>query len=357
LIALVDKSFDELEPTKAGRAIQYFVNDELSNWYVRLCRRRFWKGDYDADKISAYQTLYTCLETVAQLMAPVAPFFADWLYRNLNEGSGKRTQDSVHLTDFPTAEASYIDPDLEERMGYAQKITSLVFSLRKKEKIRVRQPLQKILLPVLDASFQKQIEGVTELIESEVNVKEIEFINDASGIIKKKVKPNFKTLGRRLGKDMKAAAQAINSMGQEDIAKMEKTGVFVLEVEDRRYELGLEDFEIITEDIPGWLVANEGALTVALDVTITDEQEAEGMARELVNRIQNIRKNRDFALTDRIKVVLERKEDLVPAIEQFGTYISQEVLADELSLADNIDKGEQLELPDDLAALVSVEKI
>jgi isoleucyl-tRNA synthetase len=357
LIREVDKQYADYEATNATRLIMNFVDEQLSNWYVRLNRRRFWKGDYDSDKISAYQTLYTCLETVAQLMAPVAPFFADWLYRNLNNGSEKREQASVHLTDFPTSDASFIDAELEERMDYAQKITSLVFSLRKKEKIRVRQPLQKILLPVLDERFQRQVEGVADLVKSEVNVKDIEFIDDASGIIKKKVKPNFKTLGKRLGKDMKFAAKAINQMGQDDIAQLEKTGVYVLEVEDRRYELGMEDFEVITEDIPGWLVANEGALTVALDVTITDDLVAEGMARELVNRIQNIRKNRNFELTDRIKVVLERKDELVPAVEQFGDYISQEVLADELQLSDALDNGETLDLPDDVAAKVTVEKV
>ncbi len=357
LIREVDKQYADYEATNATRLIMNFVDEQLSNWYVRLNRRRFWKGDYDSDKISAYQTLYTCLETVAQLMAPVAPFFADWLYRNLNNGSEKREHASVHLTDFPTANTAFIDAELEERMDYAQKITSLVFSLRKKEKIRVRQPLQKILLPVLDERFQRQVEAVADLIKSEVNVKDIEFIDDASGIIKKKVKPNFKTLGKRLGKDMKFAAKAINQMGQSDIAELEKTGVYVLEVEDRRYELGMEDFEVITEDIPGWLVANDGALTVALDVTITDDLVAEGMARELVNRIQNIRKNRDFELTDRIKVVLERKDELVPAVEQFGDYISQEVLADELQLSDALDNGETLDLPDDVAAKVMVEKV
>jgi isoleucyl-tRNA synthetase len=357
LIQEVDKQYADYEATNATRLVMNFVDEQLSNWYVRLNRRRFWKGDYDSDKISAYQTLYTCLETVAQLMAPVAPFFADWLYRNLNNGSQKREHASVHLTDFPTADTSFIDAELEERMDYAQKITSLVFSLRKKEKIRVRQPLQKILLPVLDERFQRQVEGVADLIKSEVNVKDIEFIDDASGIIKKKVKPNFKTLGKRLGKDMKFAAKAINGMGQSDIAELEKTGVYVLEVEDRRYELGMEDFEVITEDIPGWLVANDGALTVALDVTITDDLVAEGMARELVNRIQNIRKNRNFELTDRIKVVLERKDELVPAVEQFGDYISQEVLADNLQLSDALDNGETLDLPDDVAAKVTVEKV
>lgn len=353
----VDQQYADYEATNATRLIMNFVDEQLSNWYVRLNRRRFWKGDYDSDKISAYQTLYTCLETIAQLMAPVAPFFADWLYRNLNNASGRREQASVHLTDFPKVDTSFIDADLEERMEYAQKITSLVFSLRKKEKIRVRQPLQKILLPVLDERFQRQVEGVADLVKSEVNVKDIEFIDDASGIIKKKVKPNFKTLGKRLGKDMKFAAKAISAMGQDDIADLERTGVYLLEVEDRRYELGMEDFEVITEDIPGWLVANDGALTVALDVGITDDLVAEGMARELVNRIQNIRKNRDFELTDRIKVVLERKEELVPAVKRFGDYISREVLADDLQLSDALDNGETLDLPDDVAAKVTVEKV
>ena len=358
LVRKVDAEYADYEATNATRLVMNFVDEQLSNWYVRLCRRRFWKGDYNTDKISAYQTLYTCLETVAMLMAPVAPFFADWLYRNLNEGSGKRPQASVHLVDFPQADVSYIDEALEQRMDYAQRITSLVFSLRKKEKIRVRQPLQKILLPVLDDQFRDQIEGVADLIKAEVNVKEIEMLDDASGVIKKKVKPNFKTLGKRLGKDMKVAAKTIAQMGEADIATLEKTGTYTLQVEDRTYEMGLEDFEVMTEDIPGWLVANDGALTVALDVTITDDLLAEGMARELVNRIQNIRKNRDFELTDRIRVVLEKKDELVPAVEQFGDYISQEVLADEFKLADTLEQnGETLDLPDDLEAKISVERV
>jgi len=356
LIKGVEQDYADYEPTNATRKVMDFVDQELSNWYVRLCRRRFWKGDYTQDKIAAYQTLYTCLKTISKLMAPVAPFFADWLYQNLNEATEQEKSISVHLANFPTADDSFIDEALEQRMSYAQRISSLVLSLRKKEKIRVRQPLQKILLPVLDSSFRAQVEGVKDLILAEVNVKDIEYVTDTEGVIKKKVKPNFKTLGRRLGKDMKTAAKVINSFSQADISQLEKTGSFTLEAEDNTYELGLEDFEIMTEDIPGWLVANDGPLTVALDVNLNDSLLAEGMARELVNRIQNIRKDKDFNVTDKIKVQLEQNAAVEPAVEQFGDYIKSEVLAKELKLVDQLSQGEKLELPDDAEAKVLVEK-
>lgn len=355
LIKGVEQDYADYEPTNATRKIMNFIDQELSNWYVRLCRRRFWKGDYTQDKIAAYQTLYTCLETISKLMAPVAPFFSDWLFQNLNEATGRDQAISVHLAHFPTADEALVDEALEQRMDYAQRISSLVLSLRKKEKIRVRQPLQKILLPVLDSSFQQQVEGVKDLILAEVNIKDIEYVTDTEGIIKKKVKPNFKTLGRRLGKDMKAAAQAINGFTQADISNLEKTGTYTLDAGDNKYELSLEDFEIMTEDIPGWLVANDGPLTVALDVTLTDELLAEGMARELVNRIQNIRKNKDFNVTDKIKVQLENKEAIQPAVEQFGDYIKSEVLAEELSLVTAVSNGEALDLPDEVTADILVE--
>lgn len=354
LVKEVDAEYAAYEPTNAARKIMSFVDEHLSNWYVRLCRRRFWKGDYTEDKIAAYQTLYTCLSTIAKLMAPVAPFFADWLYRNLNEATGKESAESVHLALMPVAEESAIDKALEQRMDYAQRISSLVLSLRKKELIRVRQPLHKVLLPVLDTSFREQVEGVKDLVLAEVNIKEVEYVTDTTGIIKKKIKPNFKTLGRRLGKNMKAAAQIIAGMSQEEIAQIEKNDHYQLVIDDETYDLTLEDFEITTEDIPGWLVANDGPLTVALDVTITPELEAEGMARELVNRIQNIRKNKDFNVTDRIKVAIQQHETVAPAVQQFGEYIQHETLADALDLVEKVGNGEKIELPGDVELGISV---
>jgi len=354
LVKNVEADFADYEPTNATRRIQNFVDEHLSNWYVRQCRRRFWKGEYTEDKIAAYQTLYTCMVTIAKLMAPVSPFFADWLYNNLNSATGKEKAESVHLVDFPAVNESAIDKALEERMGYAQRISSLVLSLRKKESIRVRQPLQKILLPVLNEKFQTQVEGVRDLILSEVNVKEIEYITDTTGIIKKGIKPNFKTLGRRLGKNMKAGAEAINNFSQEDIASLEKTGGYQLNLNDETFDLTLEDFEIITEDIPGWMVANDGTLTVALDVTITDELLAEGTARELVNRIQNIRKNKDFNVTDKIIVTLQNHTAITSAVKTFGDYICNETLAVDLKLAENVD-GETIDLSDEVSLEIQVE--
>lgn len=356
LIKGVEKDYADYEPTLATRKVMNFVDQELSNWYVRLCRRRFWKGDYTQDKIAAYQTLYTCLEVISKLMAPVAPFFSDWLFKNLNTTTSREDHISVHLADFPSSDTTLVDAALEQRMEYAQKISSLVLSLRKKEKLRVRQPLQKILLPVLDSNFQTQVEGVKDLILSEVNIKDIEYITDTAGIIKKKVKPNFKTLGRRLGKHMKAASQAINAFTQEDIQNLEKTGVYQLKIDETSsYDLGLEDFEIMTEDIPGWLVANDGPITVALDIQLDEALLAEGMARELVNRIQNIRKNKDFNVTDKIKIQLENNTGVTPAVVQYGDYIKNEVLATELTLVEGLSGGEALELPDDVQAEILVE--
>ena len=365
LVKEVDADYADYEPTQAARRVQNFVNDNLSNWYVRLCRRRFWKpsqqqngqsAGMDADKLAAYQTLYECLVTVAKLMAPAAPFFADWLYRNLNEASGLEGHESVHLADFPTADEAIIDKDLEQRMDYAQRISSLALSLRKKEKIRVRQPLHKILLPILDNHFQEQVEEVKGLILSEINVKDIEYVDDTSGILKKKIKPNFKTLGRRLGKDMKAAAQAIGNMGQEDIARIEKAGQYTLELNGASYELALEDFEITAEDIPGWQVASDDSITVALDITLDEELEAEGMARDIVNRIQNIRKDKDFEVTDKIRVALQKHAALAPAVEKYGEYIKAETLATGLQLVDEVEDGEAIELPGEVKVNISVRK-
>lgn len=354
LIKEVEEDYASYEATNAARKIQSFVDEHLSNWYVRLCRRRFWKGEYSSDKIAAYQTLYQCLSTLSKLMSPIAPFFSDWLYRNLNEATGYEDSESVHLALFPEVEEGTIDKALEQRMDYAQRISSLVLSLRKKDNIRVRQPLQKILLPVLDSSFQEQVEGVKDLILAEVNVKEIEYITDTTGLIKKKAKANFKTLGRKLGKHMKAAAAVINGFSNEEIAAIEKSNHYQLNVEGASYDLLAEDLIISSEDIPGWQVATDADLTVALDVTLTDALTAEGTARELVNRIQNIRKNKDFNVTDKIHVLLEEKEAIVPAVEHFGDYICNETLAVKLEMKDTVD-GEQVELFDDLSLGIEVQ--
>ena len=341
----VNEAYADYEPTIVARKIQTFVMDNLSNWYVRQCRRRFWRGDYTEDKIAAYQTLYTCMEAVAKMMAPIAPFFADYLYKNLNEVTKQEEHISVHLASFPRVSHEAIDKGLEQRMDYAQRISSMVLSLRKKENIRVRQPLQKIMLPILDEGFSAQVEGVKDLILAEVNVKEIEYITDTAGIVKKKIKPNFKTLGRKLGKNMKAAVPIINQLGQEDIEAIEKSNAFQLTIDGENYDLTLEDFEIIAEDIPGWLVANDGDLTVAMDISLTDNLRAEGMARELVNRIQNLRKTKDFNVTDRIKITLEKQETVVPAVELFSDYINNaEVLSNQLTLVESVASNDSIEI-------------
>ncbi len=357
LVQQVDADMADYEMTAATRRIQTFVDEHLSNWYVRLSRRRFWRGEMTEDKLAAYQTLYTCLVTVSKLMAPVAPFFADWLYRNLNGVTGREPHASVHLADFPAVDEAAIDRALEQRMDYAQRISSLVLSLRKRQKIRVRQPLQKVLLPVLDDSFRAQVEGVKDLILAEVNVKEIEYVTDTSGVIKKKAKPNFKTLGRRLGKHMKQAAQIIGNLSQEEINRIEREGRFELKIDDQTWELTLDDLDIVTEDIPGWLVATDGLITVALDVTITDELRAEGYARDLVNRIQNLRKSRDYNVTDRIAIRLERHPEVEKAVQQFGDYIRTETLADRLELVDHLPEGETIELADGISVRIEVERV
>ncbi|MEL7250472.1 MAG: isoleucine--tRNA ligase [Bacteroidota bacterium] len=362
LVKEVRKQLSDYEPTKACRAVEHFVDAHLSNWYVRLCRRRFWKGEMNTDKQAAYETLYECLVTTSQLMSPVAPFFSDWLFRNLSEPVQSGTVDprlaheSVHLTLLAEANESLIDLDLEQRMDYAQRSSSLVLSIRKKNSINVRQPLQKILMPVLDESFERQVEEVKSLILAEVNVKEVAYLrDDEDGFLKKRIKPNFKTLGKRLGKNMKAAAQAIGQFNQDDIAALEKSGSYTLVVGDEQYELGLADFEITTEDIPGWKVASDGKLTVALDLTISEELAAEGMARELVNRIQNIRKGKDFDVTDRITVAITEHPEISKAVKGFGDYIKGEVLANELTL-NGAENGDAVDLPGDIKAKITVEK-
>lgn len=346
LVKQVSGSLDEYEPTQAGRAIQTFVDEHLSNWYVRLCRRRFWKGEYEHDKICAYQTLYECLEKIAQMMAPVSPFFTDWLYGNLNSVSGRLPFNSIHLTDFPVADPAAIDPDLEERMQLAQDVSSLVLSLRKKTNIKVRQPLQKLLIPVQNSHMQDQLTLVEHLIKSEVNVKSINYLTETEGFIKKKIKANFKSLGNRMGAKMKAVANAISALSQHDITTLEKDGEFGLIIENERIPIQLSDVEIISEDIPGWTVANKGVLTVALDITITPALLDEGNARELVNRIQKIRKDSGFELTDRIAVKVAEAAALKSAIINFNDYICTEILADSLELVPQLQEGIEVEVND-----------
>ncbi len=356
LIREVDALMEDYDSTPAMRKVQAFVEDQLSNWYVRLSRRRFWKGEMSTDKLSAYQTLYTCLTTVAKLMAPVAPFFADWLYKNLNEVTDKEPHLSVHLADYPTASEHFIDRELEERMAYAQKISSLVLSLRKREKLRVRQPLRRILLPILNEQFEAQVEAVKDLILSETNIKDIEYVKDSSGLLKKSAKPNFKTLGRRLGKQMKQAAAIISALSTEEINRIEQEGKYLLEIDGQVHELGLEDFDIRAEDIPGWLVASDDKLVVALDITLTDELLAEGMARELVNRIQNLRKQKGLEVTDHIKLRIEKKPELEHTFKLFSDYICSETLADELKLVEGLQEGHEISLTDELHLHIDLEK-
>ena len=355
LIAKVKEAFLDYEPTRATRLISDFVQENLSNWYVRLCRRRFWKGEYKEDKISAYQTLYTCLEVVAKLSAPVAPFFMDRLYRDLNGVTGKDKAESVHLTDYPESQAAYIDKQLESKMEKAQNISSLVLSLRKKEMIKVRQPLQKILIPTLSETEKAEILAVANLIKHEVNVKEIEFIDDASGILVKQIKPNFRTLGPKFGKQMKDIAAVINDFTQQDIQAFERQGTKEITLAGQTLTLDLTDVEITSQDIEGWLVASSSTgLVVALDATITDELRAEGIARELVNRIQNIRKDTGLEVTDRIRVLLQQQDTLEQAVRANETYIKEETLANEILFADTL-QGEEVAF-DDIVTKIAVEK-
>lgn len=359
LIKTVDESYNEYEPTKAGRALQEFVDEHLSNWYVRLCRRRFWKGEYSEDKISAYQTLYRCLEVLSQLMSPIAPFFAEKLFLDINKVSGRINAASVHLSDFPVADESHIDKELEERMQIAQSISSMVLSLRKKVNIRVRQPLGKIMVPALDARLRKQIDAVKTLILSEVNVKEMEFITDAAGVLVKKIKPNFKTLGPKFGKKMKDIAAIITGFSQVDISKIEKEGTYSIDIEGDKAEILLSDVEILSEDIPGWLVANTGNLAVALDITISDTLRDEGIARELINRIQNLRKDKLFDVTDKINLQVEKHEKINSSIGNNISYICAETLAVSLELVDQISSSgfHDVELVDDITTKVLISKV
>ncbi len=356
LIQQVDNYYNDYEPTKAGRLIQYFVDVYLSNWFVRLSRRRFWKGEYNEDKISAYQTLYTCLEVLAQLIAPIAPFFAEQLYRDLNTVSGKNKADSVHLSDFPTVHENQIDRDLEKQMQLAQQISSMVLSLRKRNNIKVRQPLSRIIIPITSATMKQQIETVKDLILAEVNIKEIEFLTDDNNILVKKIKPNFKTLGPKYGKIMKAIAALVSNFTQDDIARIENEKEIKLSVEKQDVILGLEDVEITTDDIPGWTVASENAVTVALDITITDQLRYEGIARELVNRIQNIRKESNLDVMDNIDIKLSHHTELEEVLNSHQNYICSETLCKNLKLVHDFTAELQVELSDNINVSIHIQK-
>ena len=356
LIKQVDDCLNDYEPTKAGRLITDFVNDNLSNWYVRLNRKRFWGSAMSADKLSAYQTLYVCLETVAKLMAPIAPFYADRLYMDLVGVTGRDNVVSVHLAKFPVADESLIDRELEARMQMAQDVTSMVLALRRKVNIKVRQPLQCIMVPVVDEEQKRHIEAVKELILNEVNVKELKFVDGAEGVLVKKVKCDFKKLGPKFGKQMKAVAAAVAGMSQEAIAEFERNGSYTFDIDGTQAVVAVSDVEIYSEDIPGWLVANEGRLTVALEVTVTEGLRREGIARELVNRIQNIRKSSGFEITDKIKVVLSKNSLTDDAVNEYNTYICNQVLAASLTLADEVSEATELEL-DDCTLRVNVTKL
>jgi isoleucyl-tRNA synthetase len=355
LVKNVDTCYNEYEPTKAGRLISEFVNDNLSNWYVRLNRKRFWGGGMTQDKLSAFQTLYTCLETVAKLMAPIAPFYADMLYSDQIAATGRDNVVSVHLAKFPEYKEEMIDKGLEVRMQMAQDVTSMVLALRRKVNIKVRQPLQCIMIPVVDEEQRAHIEAVKALIMNEVNVKEIQFVDGAAGVLVKKVKCDFKKLGPKFGKQMKAVAAAVAEMSQEAIAELEKKGSYTFNLDGAEAVIETADVEIFSEDIPGWLVANEGKLTVALEVTVTEELRREGIARELVNRIQNIRKSSGFEITDKIKITLSKNPQTDDAVNEYNDYIRNQVLGTSLTLADNVENGTELNF-DDFSLYVSVVK-
>ncbi len=359
LIREVTDGYENYEPTRTGRAISEFVSENLSNWFVRLSRKRYWGGEYDQDKISAYQTLYTCLETVAKLMAPIAPFYADLLYSDLNKVTGKEPEQSVHLADFPTFDETLIDIELEEKMAIAQKASSMILALRRKEKIKVRQPLSRILVPVLNEHFREQFEAVKNIILTEVNVKAVEYLSDATGIIHKKIKPNFKTLGPKYGKLMKEISNAIGQFSQQDIGTLERDGKFEITAGGQSIFITPEDAEIITEDIPGWLVATEGNLTIALDINISDELRMEGIAREFINKIQNIRKDSGFEVTDRVSLKIKKHEGLNEALNTHKEYICTQTLAVGLELVDDLNSGnaKSVEIDAGLETWLSVEKM
>ena len=348
LIQTVQEAMDDYDPTRAGRAIETFVCDDLSNWYVRLGRKRFWRGDMNEDKRAAYETLYQCLLAVSQLMSPLSPFFADWLFRSLT--GTEKAEESVHLTMMQPADGNRIDTELEETMQIAQQLSSMVLSLRKKEKIRVRQPLQKVMIPVLDETFGKRLNHIADLFMAEVNVKEIQTLSADNNLIVKKIKPNFKTLGPKLGADMKQLAQTAQNFTAEQIQTLEKVGVLNVDLGNRQFELELADVEILTQDMPGWLLSTEGNLTVALDVNITAELKQEGNARELVNRIQNLRKDSGLEVTDRIILHFSGPKELEESIRAFKSYICTETLADDVLFEDSTG-GEAIEIEEYVAKL------
>src|SRR5690554_3127957 len=360
LIAEVESSMDQYDATRATRAIMGFTVDQLSNWYVRLARKRFWRGEMNADKQAAYETLYECLMTLSQLMSSFAPFYADWMYRNLTDGpkaAGQAVAESIHLTDWKSADATLINQDLEASMQLAQDISSLVHSLRKKEKLKVRQPLQKILIPILNEGSRKQIQHVEELIKAEVNIKEIAYIDDTSGILVKHVKPNFALLGKRFGPKMKLLSAAIGQWGQGEIGIIEQEGEYNLELNGEQIKLSLEDVLITSQDIPGWSVASGGGITVALDVTLTEALIHEGLAREFVNRIQNLRKDMGLEVQDKITIEVRKySRELDQALVGYAGYIQSETQALSLSLRDNIEGGIPLNM-DEFELTVRIEKI
>jgi isoleucyl-tRNA synthetase len=355
LVKQVNEAMDDYEPTQAGRLMEQFVDEHLSNWYVRLCRRRFWKGEYEQDKIAAYQTLYECLETLTRLMAPISPFFSDAVFRQLNEVTGRFSEQSIHHVLFPKANLAAIDTDLEERMQLAQDATSLVLSIRKKVNIKVRQPLQKVLIPVLNPAMKHQLEKVEDLLKAEVNVKEIEYLTETEGFINKKVKANFALLGKKLGPNMKAVSAALAAFDQHQIAALERNGQTTIGVGGSDIDITLAEVEISADDIPGWSVASKGALTVALDITMTEDLRMEGEARELVNRLQNIRKDLGLELTDRIAVQWSGPENIVDSFDRFKSYICAEILADALTYLPELNDGNDIEI-NDLSLKVKVSK-
>ena len=358
LVKEVGESYENYEPTRAGRAISEFVTENLSNWFVRLSRKRYWGGEYSADKISAYQTLYTCLVTVAKLVAPIAPFYADLLFSDLNKVTGKEADQSVHLAEFPGYDEKLIDKDLEEKMGIAQKASSMILALRRKEKLKVRQPLAKIMVPVLNPHFREQFEAVKDIILTEVNVKAVEFLTDTEGIIKKKIKPNFKTLGPKYGKLMKQISGAIVQFDQHKIAELENAGSVEIEAGGQKISISKEDVEIQTEDIPGWTVASEGQMTIALDIDVTEELKQEGIAREFINKIQNLRKESGFEVTDRIDLVIQKHDELNEAVLNFKSYICAQTLAVDLLLVDKLNdqRAKEVEIDKNVSAKIVVAK-
>ncbi|MCG6187446.1 isoleucine--tRNA ligase [Maribellus maritimus] len=359
LIKEAGESYESYEPTRAGRAISEFVTENLSNWFVRLSRKRFWGGEYSEDKISAYQTLYTCLVNVAKLMSPISPFYADLLYADLNKITGREADQSVHLVDFPAFDEKVIDKDLEEKMGIAQRASSMILALRRKEKLKVRQPLAKIMVPVLNPHFRDQFNAVKDIILTEVNVKDVEYLEDTTGIIKKKIKPNFKTLGPKYGKLMKQIAGAVNQFNQTDISELESNGGIEISVGEEKIVLTKEDVEIQTEDIQGWTLATEGQMTIALDINVTEELKLEGIAREFINKIQNLRKESNFEVTDRINLVIEKHEKINDAVLSHKDYICTQTLANDLKLVENLDNpdAKEVEIDKDVATQILVERL